>query len=52
MLTFEYRVYPDIRAQGFGWDILDVWSSCHPSVEDGTEIFDTLFTNGMFRPFS
>jgi hypothetical protein len=43
MLTSEYRVCPDVRAQGLGCDFLDVWSPCHPSVEDDTEIFDTIY---------
>jgi hypothetical protein len=43
MLTFEYRVCPDVRAQGFGCDFLDVWSPRHPSVEDDKEIFDTIY---------
>jgi hypothetical protein len=43
MLTFEYRVWPDVRAQGLGCDFLDVWSPCQPSVEDDTEMFDTVY---------
>jgi hypothetical protein len=43
MLTFEYRVCPDVCAQGFGCYFLDVWSSCHSSVEDDTEVFDTIY---------
>jgi hypothetical protein len=43
MLSFEYKVCPDVRAQGFDCDFLDVWSPCHPSVEDDTEIFDTIY---------
>jgi hypothetical protein len=43
MLTFEHRVCPDVRAQGFGCDFNEVWSPCHPSVEDDTEIFDTIY---------
>jgi hypothetical protein len=43
MRTFKYRVCPDVLAQGFGCDFLDVWSPCHPSVEDDTEIFDTIY---------
>jgi hypothetical protein len=43
MLNFQYRVCPDVRAQGFGCDFLDVWSASHPSVEDDTEIFDTIY---------
>jgi hypothetical protein len=43
MLTFEHRVCPDVRAQGFGCDFLHVWCSYHPSAEDDTEIFDTIY---------
>jgi hypothetical protein len=43
MLTFEYRVCPDVRAQGLGCDFLDVQSPCHPSVEDDTKIFDNIY---------
>jgi hypothetical protein len=43
MLTFEYRVCPDVRARGLGCDFLDVYSPCYPSVEDYTEIFDTIY---------
>jgi hypothetical protein len=43
MLTFEYRVCPDVGAQDFGCNFLGVWSPCHPSVEDGTEILDTIY---------
>jgi hypothetical protein len=43
MLTFEYRVYPDVRAQGLGWDCLDLYSPSHPSLEDDTKIFDTIY---------
>jgi hypothetical protein len=43
MLTFEYRACPDVGAQGLGCDFLDVRSPCHPSVEDDTEIFDTIY---------
>jgi hypothetical protein len=35
---------PDVRAQGLGCDFLDVWYPCHPSVEDDTEIFYTIYT--------
>jgi hypothetical protein len=43
MLTFEYKVCPDVRAQVIGCDFLDVWSPCHPSIENDTEIFDTIY---------
>jgi hypothetical protein len=47
MLTFEYRVCPNVRAQGLGCDFLDVLSPCHPSVEDDTEIFHTTYKSDV-----
>jgi hypothetical protein len=41
MLTFEYRVCPNVRAQGLGCGFLD------PSIEDDTEIFDTIYKWGV-----
>jgi hypothetical protein len=43
MLTFEYRVCPDVRAEGLGCGLLDVWSPCHPSIEDDTELCNTIY---------
>jgi hypothetical protein len=43
MLTFEYRVCPNVRAQDIGCGFLDVESPCHPYIEDDTEKVNTIY---------